>query len=118
MNDATEAIVSAVTAVIDNTEPAYRWVKADARKALARYKITTAEDIRNVHRASDPYSPQVLALEVGDAVADRLRGWIAAEQLRADHPVLLTILTNLLDLSNTEVHRLLGEHYLPQPEEL
>lgn len=96
-------IVDRVTEIIDNKHEPYELVTAAAEYATRGIPVAERET------AIKP---------VGEAVRDWLREFLRREIDGGDDDTrfLLGILQALLDLNDAEQVRLLGEHYLPEPD--
>lgn len=111
-----EQLVRSLSLIMDNNDSArYAEIVMAAQSAVLAdmgVPAPTVEDYRTAFRNGDTYDYQRV---VGIAVADLLEEWL--DELVMDE-WWKAILTDVLDLGSWATRDALGEHYLPDPDDL
>ena len=111
--DAVRAFVMETLTLVTDNDQAWYELLTGATRDVVLDRVASLEDYRTELTESD--ARWTLAREVGSRLADEVSG-VIDDQLPAGS--LTDLLRALLDFSDSQQWALVGEHYLPEPDDL
>jgi hypothetical protein len=114
-----DALVRSMTLVIDNNDSGRYFAVTEAAQRAVVEALTpapTLAEYEEVYRQGEKHEEHYAYVRaVGAAVADLLAEWL--DELAMDE-WWKTILAEVLSLESSDIRDALGEHYMPEPDEM